>query len=581
MTGLSERVNTLFISYREGLIDVTLAWFPWIIAFLFIPLALYLPNQGDFNYDLFLLIPFFYFLFLSLALSLLLLFFPEKIRSGMARLLFFFGLFLAISDLISARRMTVMTGFESATPGGGGSLPELGLLLILAVLCWRLPWSGMRRSLAVFVLLTFAIETVVLVFSLSPLSHSGKTHLPLRPPPVVNQRGNIYQIVLDSYNREILPPILQRHQLGGSFSGFYLYRENRSNYLFTAPSVASYLTGSFYRGGSMADWLATWKKGGLMANLADDGYEISAYAVSDFWLPEAASHFTTNDQILGEQGRYAMLFSFADLWLLRLAPDSLQALMPGIRQGVLRNFFGVSQAFAYSDIQARRTVSSAGLVRQCIADEAKRPAKGQYVYLHAYLPHPPFVFAKDCALVEKSSYAAQSVCATRLVAEFLDQLKALDRYRQATIIIQSDHSFQLPLPPEPENDTTRRIATTNLRGLSFPAVDQLSRALLMIKPPQRDKEPIAVSDHPTQLADIPATLYHLLDLPVRTAEGISVFNPSFPMERTRDIYVGFMQLDESGVSRVFGETFRKGEMNHYSQSPSNGWQIHDNIGVQW
>ena len=76
------------------------------------------------------------------------------------------------------------------------------------------------------------------------------------------------------------------------------------------------------------------------------------------------------------------------------------------------------------------------MLRRLIREEPSRPANGRYVYAHAVLPHGPHVMDPECRYVGKredngaqariAGYLDQTVCGLRLVAEFLDELRAID-----------------------------------------------------------------------------------------------------------------------------------------------------------
>jgi len=117
---------------------------------------------------------------------------------------------------------------------------------------------------------------------------------------------------------------------------------------------------------------------------------------------------------------------------------------------------------------------------------------------------------------------------------------------------------------------------------SAEAIDNRTRALLLIKPPLQSGKPLIISDHPTQLADIPATIYDLLNLPMYAKEGESVFSPNFPETREVHMFFGlYYQGDEEGKKRVFGKDLFEGEANHFSFTNGRGWKVYPNIPVRW
>ena len=228
-------------------------------------------------------------------------------------------------------------------------------------------------------------------------------------------------------------------------------------------------------------------------------------------------------------------------------------------------------------------------MRQLIDDEADRPKHGQYVYAHILVPHSPYIVNRDCVFSpDDTSYEEQAFCVTRLMAELVSKLKELGRYDESTIIIQADHGIEEEPCPQNASDCAmlseieREIEAINVRGYPARAVDNKTRALLLIKSPLQPGKPLVISDRPTQLADIPATLYDLLDLPALGKEGESVFSPDFP--ETREIHMFFglhRQRDEKGHQRFWGTDLFEGEANHFSFTNGKGWKVYPNIHVRW
>ncbi len=224
------------------------------------------------------------------------------------------------------------------------------------------------------------------------------------------------------------------------------------------------------------------------------------------------------------------------------------------------------------------------LMRQLIDDEAGRPDHGQYVYAHIYAPHNPYIMNRDCIFSQNSDYNEQALCATKLMAELVSKLKELGRYDESTIIFQSDHGPANIEVSESEMslDIEQEIEELNPRGIRVGQVESRTLVLLLIKPPLHSGEPLIISDRPTQLVDIPATIYDLLDLPVHAKEGKSVFSPDFPQTREIDIFAGLrLQIDRKGEEYRFGVNLFEGEANHLSFTNGKGWKIYANIHVRW
>jgi hypothetical protein len=578
-------------SQSSGIPGVLPAYLPAVVLFVLMPFALYLPNQETLNNNLILVLPYLvlavvYFIFL-IALAF---FVGQPLRTGIVISLFYVGLYLGLSDIMSPVQLgELMTGRE--TPAEPLFLTVVEVVLAVVVICSaiRLPWKWMKRFGSIFVLLLLLSEAVVVLNGLSPeanLPFTKSTRNTSNPPEKLAEGGNIYHITFDAYSSLILLDSLEKMQLAEDFDGFTFFEKNRSNYSYTHTSVPSYMTGSFYEGNdSLKEWTDQHKSSGIVNNVYDAGYEVSIYAASSYFVNPKASHVKLLEDVLTRYEGVSSFCHFADLWLLRVVPSFLQQEVYWEGKGIFTRLFVKDDRLSGSN---KPVFGSVELMRQLISDEANRPNHGQYVYAHLFVPHGPYVMNRDCLFSPDCDYSEPALCATRLMAELVSELKELGRYHESTIIFQSDHAIK-ENPPENASDRTMSLEiekeiekVISLWDWSAEAIDNRTHALLLIKPPLQSGKPLIISDHPTQLVDIPATVYDLLDLPMHAKEGESVFSPNFPETREIHMFFGlYYQGDEEGKKRVFGKDLFEGEANHFSFTNGRGWKVYPNIPVRW
>lgn len=580
-------------SIGRQLSQVIPAWLPFLVAFVLIPGALYLPNQKEFDLDLCTILPFVLAAALSVVPVLLLVLVGQPLRTVVIRILFLFGFFLLLSDLVAPLEMGQLTG--SSDQAGiaepiGQTLAEATLAGVLVFCAYLLKGRQLPGFAPWFVLALVIVQAAWFVAWLSPESRLVSPHAPTVPEPKPSATTfNVYHLTFDGYIRDVFLTSAEKAGAKDLFEGFVFFRQNRSNYFFTTVSTTSYMTGSLYRPGtSLRKWINSKPHEGVPKVLHNAGYTVWNYVDQSWWVHTRASHAITNQQIRGRSRLPVRICHFADLWLLRLVPTFLRTDVYRDGKGPFSRLLIDPQQGGGED---SRPVTSVMLMRRLIADEEKRPGRGQYVHAHIYLPHEPYVLDGNCAYCSRSDYARQAVCATRLMAEFLTKLKKMGRYRESVIVIQSDHGtrhlgsiFSLP-KSNMSRQVSNEINATNLLRRTAEEIDALTRSLLLVKPPRNAKRSLEVSDRPTQLADVPATIYGLLGLPVRTEAGISVLSTDLPEKRAIDVYVGYTQRTEDGEWVQFGTGGHRGidsgEMNHYSYIPGDGWTVHPNIPVKW
>jgi hypothetical protein len=347
-----------------------------------------------------------------------------------------------------------------------------------------------------------------------------ETPAALAPPPGSSAiRGNVYHIVLDAMQTDAFALALERAARAGSFEGFELFENNVSNYITTVPSSASYLSGSFFKGGDFDGWARKARTSrGLPAALSERGYKVWMYAPFAYWQSRYVDHFRHNVSLYEEEIGLAPagLYDLLHIWLASLAPNPLtdEALsdVEGLRDWLFELATGKPRPLSIQ--QGLHPYSGAMMLRRLVLDEARRAPDGQYVYAHAALPHAPWVFDRTCRYVgnprarrdaaqRREAYLGQSECAVTLAAEFVDVLKRLGRYDSSTVVVHADHGQRIWFA-----DRARESRT-----LGTPDAFLLSsvNALLMIKRPYA-KGPLQFRQTPTQLVDLFPTIMDILNL---------------------------------------------------------------------
>ncbi len=592
--------------------DLLVATLPAAVLCFVLPVELYLPNQGEFDYKLIVLLP--YPLLFGLWTSVWAVVFcflcPNR-RAAIAVVLFWVGLFLLLSDIVAPVQLGLMDGIQQRPDEPLGlTMREIALATTILLAAWKTPALWARQFGLGFAALLLVFQPIRFWHGVSPAGSFNKYDAkfePHPPPSATSSKPNLYHITWDSHDSDSFEKFLPDKEIAEELDGFIFFKENRSNYAWTAPSVASYMTGSFYREGSMQQWIQRrfQEEVGVTEELYQADFEVSNYVHSHFYVERRASHVATILGMMAESDPLVLVANFADLWLLRTVPNFLQDEVYFDGKGACSRLLPVlerslsgrpSRPPAAGGEQESRPFYSVKLARRLIEDEKLRPARGQYVYAHIYLPHPPYVLNEECEYapqaesfkkvldftfntaispdeVEQAFYR-QSACASRLMVEFIRELKRLGRYEESAIIFHSDHTRTF--------EKVRRYphhTRDNRQPESPMLLDKTARSLLLVKPQGRAGIPLETSERLTQLVDLPATIYDMLDVvpTVPPQEGQSVLSRGFPRDREIHLFLGYTQIDERGRRIWLGSDFQEGEMNHFSYNASTGWKRYPNL----
>lgn len=584
---MAAKDQTFLPTLKNRLSVALLGGFPAIVIFMALPFAIFLPNQPDFDYNLSITIPFWATAIILLTIYFIFSLVAPKISTKIAIPLFYFGVFIALSDVIAPTQLNVITGGsleENINEPAIYTILEVILGFALIFLFLSVPQKVIHKSgplVAIFFLLSQFF--LILTGLEEETKRSKRQSLNVHPPPkTITDSGNIYHIIFDQYSSYKFLKSVDALDARNEFTGFHFFKNNRSNYVVTNLSVPSFLTATIYDGGSLKNWTSKWKNEGILALARNSGYTLSVYAPSG-WSPRFATNLNTTTRFYAHNIMLINAVELADIWLVRLAPNFLQneVYVDGI------GFFqSISRRQGVPTGKNRRTVFAAKLMEQLIQDEPNRPDHGQYVYAHLMIPHFPLVLDDNCEYLEKSNYDLQAQCATKLMVDFISTLKQSGKYEKSLIIFQSDHGYWKYGVKDPKewlvvDGKGRELAERyNLRMVE----DNKTAALLLIKPPTQSNTPPRISDRATQLADVAPTIAEFLGKVVDDNRGHNrghpIFSEDFPTNRRIHIFNGFYQTI-AGKTFIAGKNLFEGELNHYSFESNSGWKIHPKLPFQW
>jgi hypothetical protein len=242
--------------------------------------------------------------------------------------------------------------------------------------------------------------------------------------------------------------------------------------------------------------------------------------------------------------------TLVDFWFLRVMPNSVAFKLSNHSYSFARKLVGneradsfsisrevvkwtglthLSDLLGYSMSESRQLMSRAQF-DQLLADEANRPASGQYVFAHLLIPHGPWTVDDRCEAIPKKQDAANgqavsagpiaaTVCATRLVARLAARLQELGRLQNSLIVVQSDHGDPLGLRGDKDGSVNRAIGDRGQMHMSLPQfmhywsdnpdwpselVELSSSSLLAIKFP--DSKNYETTEVPSAVIDIAPTI---------------------------------------------------------------------------
>lgn len=326
----------------------------------------------------------------------------------------------------------------------------------------------------------------------------------------VSSTQNVFHFVLDGFQSDAFGDILEadRAEMDRRFAGFTFFSNHLGAFPTTIVSIPAMLTGSVYRNQEpMRRFIAKeFRRASLFRVMRARGYQVDVVSGLSYDRSAATNYFRLPAPYVTYRAytRFAG-WQLADLALFRHAPHVLKPWIYNDQSWRLQTTFGDSE---YTAARRYGPVNGQAFLADYTARMRMGGTKPAYKYLHVAIPHWPVSVDATCEYIgarslRRPNYTDQARCALRRVGELLDRLRELGLYDKSLILITSDHGVALP----PEGFSGDR----DMFGTPLSALSGSALALLVVKPPD-STGPVRVSEAPSAISDIPATIAGTLGL---------------------------------------------------------------------
>ncbi len=327
----------------------------------------------------------------------------------------------------------------------------------------------------------------------------------------VSSKQNVFHFVLDGFQSDVFLDIVEadRAEMDRRFSGFTFFANHAGAFPTTIVSIPAMLTGHAYRNQEpMRRFMNRHFKGGsIYGVMRSQGYQVDVVSGLQYDKASATNYYRLPTPYVTYEAYVRFTaWQLADLSLFRHSPHLLKPAIYNDQSWRLQNTFGQQNA----DTAGRRHLPVNG--EAFLRDFTPRLHVGHdrplYKYVHVGIPHWPMTLDADCNYIginraSRELYTGQARCAVRRVAEFLDKLRQLGLYDTSLVLISSDHGIAIPPDGFSGDRETVGGPLSNMSGSAL--------ALLVVKPPN-GSGPLVISQAPTTIGDIPATIVDTLGL---------------------------------------------------------------------
>jgi hypothetical protein len=353
-----------------------------------------------------------------------------------------------------------------------------------------------------------------------------------------SRQRNVVHIVMDGFQSDLFSEIIDdpaNTDLKQQLQGFTLFRDNLGAYPYTQMTVPALLSSRLYRNEMpVNDFMSEVFTGDTILNAAfDAGFEVdiaAPIALKNVYSRGKHSHaydITASDNVTEEYLNRNDAAKLSDLSLFRVVPHFAKSL---VRRDQLWLFQSMLQSDAFFHMQYFSDLEFLSRVAQRMTTDRDTPV---YKMIHVMLSHRPTVGNEQCAYdghreTTKTNVLIHARCGLTRIVDVLRRMHELGIYEQSLIVLMGDHGAWVPVDKLMNEQDNRAGVNTMWVAMATP--------VLAIKPPGAT-ENLQVSDAPTSVVDVPATISSLLGLESKF-DGMPVFSIAnkAPRDRRHLIY---------------------------------------------
>ena len=387
---------------------------------------------------------------------------PLLLTKGVAHRIIY-SLFAGLVVCAYAQNLCTTLTFEGL-PADGNIAPPSKLQLWINMIIWIVVllvfvYFGAiskhhrkgRIAISLLLVLTMVMQTAGVIpsaieYATASKNNSEVTYLSDKNITEMSTKDNVFVFVVDRFDREFLDELLEDdpHALD-DFDGFTNYTDNISTYPRTYPAVSSMLTAqecdfSTIRQNYFGE---VYKDPAFLNDLKANNYKVNLYIPAYYAYDDASVFDGIADNMATATGYSISSYSFLDYKMFKLGsyfwlPDALKS-----RNISAASFSDMTVMEGEYTQYAIKNNSDPELYDKIINEGfATQDEQGTFTFLHLRGCHAPFSMNENCEYVPE--FTATSLMQTKgifkLLREYMNEMKKLGIYDDATIIITGDHA---------------------------------------------------------------------------------------------------------------------------------------------
>jgi len=346
-------------------------------------------------------------------------------------------------------------------------------------------------AMLVVLILSFIIDSYFVYKNSSQIFQ--KKFINVEEPVVKKDVNNVYHMVLDAFQFHTLNKLIKNGEVKMP-PELKVYEKFYTEFHATTPSMGAVLKSDNFN-------KIEYNNSNLHENLFKNGYKLNIYSKNEAYSKFSVIHRNTYDvKALDEFNlNYINTINLLiDYTFLKVSPFIIKKYLRRFIFDPKKGLYGFSitkyiykkSKLSNSLVSTKPTVVdwpywSSLLFKKMIDDEYKRQKKNNYIFCHLIIPHGPFVLDKEGNFnTEKNEkinlmkqYEEQAIYSIKMLNDFFEILKKLDRYENSTIIIHSDHGYFFSKTDVYRDSFTYPVSNATYGPIKYDEIENLDEYL--------------------------------------------------------------------------------------------------------
>lgn len=513
----------------------------WSVSIIIcIPIELYLNNPGDFQFLFWhyfgvLILGSLAFILLTLIISILL--FSVKQVNILSTVLFAITFMGYLQRMLLNHEMKILTGDEQAWSVKARVInTAIWLGIIAAIILGKMfiKKAGIiYASICIYISLIQIVSVGYSIITGNTNSEASFKAFTNRGSLEIDSGNNVIVLLLDRFDAELLENIMEEDaEFLEPLKDFTYYPNATCAFARTEMAIPYLLTGTEWKSGMLQGEYPryAYENSNALNTIMQAGYNVAVYTEEDY-VEEAARTGIINydDNIEQKCGFWNTLVTMTRCSRYAVVPISMKERF-AYYSSAINDLIDNKEIWRIDN----DLIFYEELVKQGLALKEENDKQGTVYFYHFFGPHGPTNMTEDMKRAKEGSvtFYEQTRACLNIVFEYVKQLKQLDKYEDATIIITADHGIQLDAEAYKEDGIVNRT--------TIPTI--------LVKYPYEANTKMKINTAPVSQAEFLPTILHAIG--VEHSEFGKTFEEIKEKEERNRVYASVWreQYDEFIIS---------------------------------